>query len=545
MITVSSSSGLKGWWVPQGEELKTGPQALRQALLCGHMPVIALENEGVAGGGQVVFGGESPAPDARRILGYVPALSAEDLGDPEFRRIHGVRYAYVQGAMANAIASEALVESISASGGIGFFGAAGLSPARVEEAIDRIQKNLRNKPYGFNLIHSPNEPDLEAAIVDLYLRKGVHRICAAAYLGLTLPLVKYRVSGIHRNAAGEIVTPNHVFAKVSRVEVAQKFLSPPPAAMLKTLVEQGFLSADQAEMAASLPVAEDLTAEADSGGHTDNRPAICLIPTMIALRDELQSQFKYRRIPRVGAAGGIATPLSACAAFAMGAAYILTGSINQACQESGSSDLVRGMLAHARQADMAMAPAADMFEMGVNVQVLKWGTMFPVRAKRLYEIYRRYDSLESLPPAERDFVERDLLRSSWQQEWTNTRNFFLQRDPRQVERADQDAKHKMALVFRSYLGRASRWANQGLDDRKVDFQIWCGPAMGAFNEWVRGSFLEKVENRRASLLCHNLLLGAAYMTRINGLRNQGVSLSAEVQRYSPLPTEELTRYLGA
>ena len=32
-------------------------------------------------------------------------------------------------------------------------------------------------------------------------------------------------------------------------------------------------------------MAEDLTAEADSGGHTDNRPAITLLPTMLALRD--------------------------------------------------------------------------------------------------------------------------------------------------------------------------------------------------------------------------------------------------------------------
>lgn len=389
MITVSKTASL-GWWVSQGEGAKTG--SMRDALLAGNAPVIVLENNEVAQGGQVVFTAASPGKDAKRVLAFAPALRPEDLGDAEFRKTHGLRFAYVQGAMANGIASEALVEAIAESGGIGFFGAAGLPPARVEAAIDRIQKNVGDKPYGFNLIHSPNEPDLEAAIVDLYLRKGVRRISAAAYLGLTLPLVKFRVAGIHRNAEGDVVCPNHVFAKVSRVEVASKFFSPPPEKMLKTLVDEGFITPEQAEMAATIPVAEDLTAEADSGGHTDNRPAVCLVPTMLALRDQLQAQYKYKRIPRVGMAGGIATPLSACAAFAMGAAYILTGSVNQACQESGSSDLVRGMLTQARQADVAMAPAADMFEMGVNVQVLKWGTLFAVRAKKLYEIYRRYDS---------------------------------------------------------------------------------------------------------------------------------------------------------
>ena len=47
------------------------------------------------------------------------------------------------------------------------------------------------------------------------------------------------------------------------------------------------ITPQEAQLAASIPMAEDLTAEADSGGHTDNRPAISLLPTMLALRDEL------------------------------------------------------------------------------------------------------------------------------------------------------------------------------------------------------------------------------------------------------------------
>ena len=42
----------------------------------------------------------------------------------------------------------------------------------------------------------------------------------------------------------------------------------------------------------------------------------------------------------------------------------------------------------------------------------------------------------------------------------------------------------MALVFRWYLGRSSHWANAGEPSRTVDYQVWCGPAMAAFNEWV-------------------------------------------------------------
>jgi len=220
---------------------------------------------------------------------------------------------------------------------VGFFGAAGLSLDQIEAAIDRLQKSLKEIPFGFNLINSPNDPELEAAVVQLYLRRGITLVSSSAYLDLTLPLVYYRVKGIHRDKNGRVVCPNKVIAKVSRVEVARKYFSPPPEKLLAQLVERKMLTREEADLAKSIPMAEDLTAEADSGGHTDNRPALTLLPTMIALRDELTEKYRYTRPPLVGLGGGIATPDSAAAAFAMGAAYILTGSINQSCVEAGTS----------------------------------------------------------------------------------------------------------------------------------------------------------------------------------------------------------------
>jgi PfaD family protein len=218
----------------------------------------------------------------------------------------------------------------------------------------------------------------------------------------------------------------------------------------------------------------------------------------------------------------------------MGAAFIVTGSVNQACRESGSSDAVRQMLAEAEQADCAMAPAADMFEMGVKVQVLKRGTMFPMRATKLHELYRNYSSLEELPDAERAALEKNLFRAPLEEIWRQTREFFLRRDPAQVPRAEADPKHRMALVFRWYLGQSSRWANAGEPTRALDYQVWCGPAMGAFNEWVRGSFLEQPQNRRVVTVARNLLHGAAVLTRLHLLRCQGVAVPADWSRLAPL-----------
>jgi PfaD family protein len=256
----------------------------------------------------------------------------------------------------------------------------------------------------------------------------------------------------------------------------------------------------------------------------------------------MQHEFDYPVPLRVGLAGGIGTPSAAAAAFAMGASWIMTGSVNQACVESGTSATVRKMLAETRQADVTMAPAADMFEMGVTVQVLKRGTMFPMRAGKLYEFYRSCAGIDDIPPLEREKLEKTLFKAPLDEIWQQTRDYFQQRDPRQVERADRDPKHRMALVFRWYLGQAAHWAKDGEPTRTVDYQVWCGPAMGAFNEWSTDSFLADPARRTVATVARNLLLGASVVTRSAMLRFQGAHLPIETSRIEPLEESELKEF---
>ncbi len=534
------ASSALGWWA--GGAVLTEPGAVRCALHDLSQPLVVVKQEegwAVGVGGVATLGGEAYSSEALPLLAYVPALRLAELGDPSFCDDHGLQFPYMTGAMANGIASVEVVMAAARAGVLGSFGAAGLRVGQIEAAIDRLEGELGELPWCFNLIHSPNEPSHEAAVVELYLRRRVRVVEAAAFLDLTLPAVWYRVHGIHRDADGEVVAPNRIIAKVSRVEVATKWFSPPPAKMLAELVAAGRITQEQAELSGQIPMAQDLTAEADSAGHTDNRPAMALLPTMMALRDRMQEQFGYAMPLRVGLGGGIGTPAAAAAAFAMGAAYIVTGSINQACVESGSSDRVRQMLAQTQQADVIMAPAADMFEMGVKLQVLKRGTMFAMRAAKLFELYRAHNSIDEIAAAERGSIEKTIFRDSLQNIWHKTREFFQEIDPSHIVRAEKDPKHKMALVFRWYLGLSSRWANAGDAERQMDYQIWCGPAMGAFNEWAKGSFLEEPANRRVGVVAMNLLHGAGVITRINALRNQGVRLSGELVRVVPEPLASL------
>jgi trans-AT polyketide synthase, acyltransferase and oxidoreductase domains len=475
-----------------------------------------------------------------QIAAYVPPLPLRALGDPSFLAEFGIQYPCLGGSMAHGISSVAMVIAMGKAGMLSFFGIGGVPIPAVKEALNEIQTALGpDGPYGFSLLNNPTDPAHEEALVDLYLAKGVRLVEASAYLRVTAPLVRYRLHGIHRNDDGIVVAPNRIIGKVSRVELAARFFAPAPERLLKKMVTEGAITAEQAELAAEIPVAQNITAEADSGGHTDKRPATALLPQLQALAIELQAEHGFKQPLRVGLAGGIGTPASVASAFSMGAAYVMTGSVNQGCVESGTCDAVRALLAQARPTDVAMAPSATLFEIGGKVQVLKIGTQYALRAAKLHDLYRMYGDIEGIPQAEKDLLEGKLFRKPIQEVWEQTEAFFADRDPKQLEKAKKDPKIKMALLFRAYLGQTSRWANEGNEQRSDDYQIWCGPAMGVFNKWVAGSFLEAPENRTVAAANLNLLHGGAVLLRVKWLETQGIALSQNTRTHKPIPLKEL------
>ncbi|NPV86617.1 MAG: PfaD family polyunsaturated fatty acid/polyketide biosynthesis protein [Anaerolineae bacterium] len=534
LLSISPTDfGCEIYWTGAASSVAFDLESVRRYLLQLEQPLWVVRQNGhlgVSGEGRLAI---ASAPDTLPLEAFTPALPPERLGNPSFCQAYGTRYAMYAGAMANGIASEEMVIALGKAGLMGSFGAGGLSPARIEDAIVKVKEALPDGPYAFNLLNSPNEPALERRTVELYLKHGVRVVEASAYLALTTNLVHYRAAGLSLSDDGQVVIRNRVIAKLSRKEVARRFFEPPAADILNQLVADGRISAQQAELAQRVPMADDITAEADSGGHTDNRPLVCLLPALRAQRDEFQRKHQFAQMVRVGAAGGIGTPAAALAAFSLGADYVVTGSVNQGCVEAGASQHTRTLLAQAEMTDVAMAPAGDMFEMGVKVQVLKRGTMFAMRAQKLYELYNRYESLEEIPDKEREKLETQVFKMSFEKVWQECERFFSERDPAQIARATQNPKDKMALVFRWYLGLSSRWSNCGEKGREMDYQIWCGPAMGAFNDWVRGTALADPTNRRVVDISRHILTGCAYLQRLRSLEMQGIRFEPSLLHYIP------------
>jgi len=487
-------------------------------------------------------GGVSAAssPDAVAVHALLPALHAEWLGDRSFCEEHGTRFPYVTGSMATGIASMDTVVAAARAGFLGFYGAGGLSLERVVREVEMIAARLADMPgaaWGVNVIHSPDQPALEDALVDALLARGVTRIEASAFMSLSPAIVRYASTGLRLDAQGRVVRPHRVMAKISRAEVARHFLQPPPAPLLDALVARGALTAEEARLASLLPVADDVTCESDSGGHTDRRPLAVLLPVIRQLRDSLTPEGGWPRPVRIGAAGGLGDPASVAAAFALGADYVVTGTVNQLAIESGTSDLARAMLAQAGLADVIMAPAADMFEMGVEVQVLRRGTLFAQRGKRLYELYREHGGIDALPADVRAKLEREVFRASLNDIWQECERFWQGREPAQLERAARDPHHRMALIFRWYLGNSNRWAREGVADRQQDYQIWCGPAIGAFNAWTAGSALAAPSARTIARIGRSLLAGAVRLTRAQQLRSAGLAVPEAAFMTAPLSEE--------
>lgn len=519
-------------WDGQSKDAAFELDGQRTCLLDFDSPVYALSENGkvgLSGSGSMAALNGKPS----NLIGWLPPLSVSQFGDPGFLATYGLQAAYYTGGMANAIASEELVIALAKAGLMGSFGSGGLSPQRLRQAVETIQAALPDGPYCFNLLHNPFEPQAEQGTVELFLEKGVRVAEAAAYVRLTPAVVQYRAAGLSRDASGDIRIENHIIAKISRKEIALLFLNPAPERTLVELAATGRITPEQAELARQVPMADDITVEGDSGGHTDNQPLVSLLPSIIALRDQVQKEQNYAVPVRVGAAGGISTPESVLAAYMMGAAFVCSGSVNQACVESGACEHTRELLAGADMADVTMAPSADMFEMGARVQVLKKGSFFPMRAQKLYDLYTTCGSIEEIPPEVRAELESKVFKRTMDDIWQETAAFFKERDPEQIRKAQENPKKKMALIFRWYLGLSSRWSRDGVPERRLDYQIWCGPSMGAFNEWARGTYLEDYSERHTADVAWQLLNGCAYCYRIQALKLQGVRLPAELEGYYP------------
>ncbi|ACE85007.1 ACP S-malonyltransferase [Cellvibrio japonicus] len=442
------------------------------------------------------------------------SFTSATLGNILFRQTYHVKYAYVCGSMYRGIASKEMVINMARNGMLAFLGAGGLPLDSIRQDVIHIKNAIADKAsFGVNFLCNLNHPDAEMDLVRLLVDLGVNHIEASAFVTVTPALVWYRIAGLEQGADGAIKCNHHIMAKLSRPEVADVFLSPAPQRIVDELLTANLITLQQAEWSRKVPMSHAICVEADSGGHTDMGNPTILFPTMKKLCEAKQAHHQYAQPIFVGLAGGIGTPESAAAAFFLGADFILTGSINQCTVESGASDAVKDILQTINVKDTAYAPAGDMFEIGAKIQVLKKGTFFAARANKLYQIYNHFDGIDDIPHGLREQIETHYFKNSLEDIWKGiVKHLMDTQRPQEVEKANALPKYKMCLIFKYYFYYSSQLALQGDPNRRVDYQVHTGPALGAFNQWVKGSDLESWKNRHVHLIAEKLMMDtAAYM----------------------------------
>ena len=468
------------------------------------------EPPGERGGTQSV----PPAPVGRSTGGVGhgskvdPALPAlvltrgSHLGSAAFREGYGVAYAYYAGPMGEGISGVDLVSRLARAGILGVLGTWGLPDTRVEAAIEEVRRRVgEQSAFAVDLRAGANEDER----VRLLLRHRVSVVEAADHVRITPALVLYRLKGAFRGKDGVVRAPHRLIAKTSRLEMAERFLAPPPAELVAELLAAGHLQRGEAELAPWLSMASDLCVRADGAGATEQGAALALFPVFERLRRRQPAGSPAHRV-RLGLAGGIGTPEAAAAAFVMGADFISTGSINQCTVEAATSDRVKDQLAGAGIHDTTYVPEDASFELGGRAQVLKRGLFFPARANKLHDVYRASRSLEELEPELRQTLEERWFGEPLHAVWARVAAGLSAEARRDAER---NPKSRMALVFRSYLERASRYAREGDEQQKTQFNIPCGAAMGAANAWLEGGPLASWRNRHVDALATRLMDEAA------------------------------------
>jgi trans-AT polyketide synthase/acyltransferase/oxidoreductase domain-containing protein len=449
-------------------------------------------------------------------------ITASSLGSKGFRAAYGLKYAYLAGAMYRGIASKELVVRMAKANLLAYLGTAGLPLSQIESSIRFIQQELRGTgAYGMNLLADLENPQMETETVALYLRHGVRHIEAAAYMQMTSALVWFRLKGLRANANGRVVCDHHILGKVSRPEVAALFMSPAPESIVQQLLGEGKVSAEQAEWAKHVPMCAAICVEADSGGHTDMGIPTVIFPPLLQLRNQMARRFAEEFPIYMGLAGGIGSPEAAAAAFVMGADFVLTGSINQCTVEGGTSDAVKNLLQEINVQDTDYAPAGDMFELGAKVQVLKRGVFFPARANKLYALYQQYGSLAEIPESVQKQLQERYFKRTFEQIWSDIK-IYLTRTGRhqEIQNTEVRPKQKMARIFKWYFAHTTHLALSGDEENRVDFQVHTGPALGAFNQWLKGTDLESWRARHVDDIAERLMSATANLLQQAYLRLQ-------------------------
>ena len=247
----------------------------------------------------------------------------------------GIEYPIIQGPLGG-LSTQRLTAAVSNFGGLGSFGAVGLSPSAIKDMIAEI-RGLTSKPFAINLWVSTEDEAALTSGSEAFARSLAPLVGHIQALGGTLPAYTPYMSNKFEDQVRVLLD--------AKVPAFSFIYGIPPKEILDECRAQRILTIGTATTPDEAIVLEQAGVDAiaasgfEAGGHRGS--------FLRSSEESLTGTFSL--VPRVAdavsvpviAAGGIADARGIVAAFALGAEGVQIGTAFLACEESGASALHR------------------------------------------------------------------------------------------------------------------------------------------------------------------------------------------------------------
>jgi nitronate monooxygenase len=250
----------------------------------------------------------------------------------------GIDYPVIQGPLGG-LSSQKLTAAVSNFGGLGSFGAHGLAPEAIKEAIAEI-RSLTSKPFAMNLWVSMEDEGARTSDENAFNRSLAPLTTHLAALGAPRPTFKPYSPARFEDQARVLLD--------AKVPVFSFIFGIPPREVLeecraKSIVTIGTATTPEEGVALQEAGVDVIVASGfEAGGHRGSflRSAEDSLTGTLSLVPQITDKVK---VPVI-AAGGIADARGVIAALALGAQGVQMGTVFLACEESGASLLHRQAL---------------------------------------------------------------------------------------------------------------------------------------------------------------------------------------------------------